>query len=336
MNMETLTKRDLIRQFIIDNDYYTIPSRQIAKMIITHYPKEFGEYNDKNIDNVRNHIRCLRDSSNHHTAKDKLFAERFHGFLEPDLNDFTPFKIPDNIGSIGILNDIHFPFQHQINLNATLDWLEEKGIEGILLNGDIIDCYKGSTFLKDRRKRSLIDEFNVLREFIDSLNARYNCQIFYKLGNHEERIENMVLKEVPELLEFIDFESCLRDGGKFDFNEYKLTVIKDKRIVKFTDNLNIFHGHEFRTGMFSPVGVARWLYNKTTANAMCGDRHTVDSYSDIGVDDRVYMTWAIGCLCDLHPKYMPFNKWKSGFAYIKRDGKNFKVTNLLMKEGEVY
>jgi predicted phosphodiesterase len=330
------TKTDLIRQFIIENNYYTQPTRFISKLILKQNPEIFGEYNDKNIDVVRTLVRRIRHSNgNFFNEKDDLFAQRFHGWMEPEVNDYAPFIIPENIKVLGILNDIHHPYADKNNLKAAIDWLKVDGVDAILLNGDIIDCYKGSYFVKDRRNRSLFEEFNILREFIDELNSTFKCPIYYKLGNHEERIENMVLKEVPELLEFLTFEGCLKDGGKFDFDEYQLTLIKDKRIVKFTDNLSILHGHEYGMGFTNPVGVARWLYMKAKTNALCGDKHKSDSFSAKTIDKKTIKTWAIGCLCDMSPKYRPLNDWQAGFARVKREGEFFRVQDLIIENGRV-
>lgn len=32
--------------------------------------------------------------------------------------------------------------------------------------------------------------------------------------------------------------------------------------------------------------------------------------------------WSTGCLCDLHPAYMPNNKWQLGFAYSEITGED--------------
>jgi len=331
-----MTKIDYIRQFIIENDLFVMPSRTLAKAVVSSNPEMFGEYSDKNVDSARTIIRDVRYShGNNMVSGDKLFAEKFRGYLEPDLNDYSPFIIPETVTKLGILNDIHIPFQNQDNLDAAIDFLKKKNIDGLLLNGDIIDCYKSSYFIKDPRMREPVEEFNALREFIDRLNAEFDCPIFYKLGNHEERIEARVFKQIPELVHFVNFENCLSDAGRFDFNDYKLTIIKDKRIIKFTPHLSIIHGHEYRTGIFNPVGVARWLYMKARDNAACGHAHKKDSFAARNIKGQTVETNSIGCLCDLMPKYMPLNDWQAGFAFIRRDGDFYKFANLLIENGKV-
>jgi hypothetical protein len=97
------------------------------------------DYNDKNIDSVRGLVRAIRHSMGSKTAADsKLFAEKFHDFLDPDIYEYEPFVIPETVTRLGILNDIHFPYQDKQNLSAAIDFLKKKEVNGILLNGDII------------------------------------------------------------------------------------------------------------------------------------------------------------------------------------------------------
>ena len=330
-------KIEFIRNYIIENDLWTLPSRTLAKSVVSANTKLFGDYNDINIDLTRGIIRRLRYSSGSEKAtNNKLFAERFHSYQDPDINDFSPFTIPKTITRLGVLNDIHIPYQDKKNLQAAIEYLKAKEIDGLLLNGDIIDCYSLSVFLKDPRQRNVFDELEMLREFIDGLNYTFNCPIYYKIGNHEERLELTVLRQIPELVHFVTFENCLADNGKFDFNEYKLTIIKDKRIIKFTDHLSILHGHEYRTGMFNPVGVARWLYTKARGNAVCGHAHKKDSFAARDIQGRTIETHSIGCLSEMTPKYMPLNDWQAGFAFVRRnDDDTYKFSNLLIENGRV-
>jgi len=330
-----MNKRAIIRNYISDRNIYTVPSKTVARMIVRDLPDVF-----KDIEAVRYDIRRIRHSAgkNFSSTKDKEFAEKFHSYFDADINDYTPFVIPDTITRLGVLNDIHIPYHNQVNLDVAIEYLVEKNINGLLLNGDIIDCYKSSYFLKDPRKRNTNEEFYMLREFLDQMNLLFNCPIYYKLGNHEERIEMSVFREVPELLDFINFESCLEgrdsEGNKiFDLKEYNITIIKDKRKIKYTDNLTILHGHEYRTGMFNPVGVARWLFMRTRANACCGHAHKSDSFAANSIEDKTIGTWAIGCLCDMHPQYMPLNDWQSGLAYIERHGDYFQFDNRKIQKG---
>jgi len=341
--MNNKGKTDYIRRFVIEKNIFHLPSRTIARMIVEENSALFGKYNQRNIEKARNIIRRLRYSNPNRNKNasgykedDLLFAQMFRGINESDEREFKPFFIPDEVTRLGIINDVHIPFHNKKNLKAAIDYLKQKEINGLLLNGDILDCYQVSRFLKDRRKKRLAEEMDILREFIDNLNSELNCPIFYKLGNHEERIELLVIAETPELVNFVTFENVLSMAGQFNFDDYKLTIIKDKRIIKFTEHLTILHGHEYRTGIFNPVGVSRWLYNKAGVNSCCGHAHKSDSFTKRTVDQKTIGTWSIGCLSEMNPEYMPLNDWQSGFAYVRKtDDGYFKFSNLMIDNGKI-
>jgi len=332
-----MNKTAIIRKYIAENDYYTYPTRRIAKMVIIHYPDVFGELNEKNVENVRTLVRDIRYSHGEarKSSPNSIFAQKFHGFLEPENFNYTPFVIPGSVKKLGIIADVHLPFFHEKNYRAAINWLVEHECDALLINGDFMDCYNISYFIKDRRMRRIVEEFKMAREMLDELSSLFG-RIYYKLGNHEERMESYVFSQIPELIEFLNFEDCLKDRGMFNLSEYRIELIQDKRPIKFTDNLTIIHGHEYGRSFANPVGAARWLYLKAGANSMCSHLHASTEYSDRMINDKMVTCWSVGCLCDLHPKYRPLNKWQGGFARVSRLDKHFKVTNLRVEDGEVY
>ncbi len=111
-------------------------------------------------------------------------------------------------------------------------------------------------------------------------------------------------------------------------------IIKDKRIMKAGD-LNILHGHEFGGSVFSPVNIARGLFLKGKVSAMQGHNHQSSSHSESNMNGEITTTWSLGCLCELHPAYLPINKWNHGFAIVEIDGQNFEVRNKNIHKGKV-
>jgi hypothetical protein len=113
-----------------------------------------------------------------------------------------------------------------------------------------------------------------------------------------------------------------------------IEIIKDKRIMKAGD-LNIIHGHEFGGSVFSPVNIARGLFLKGKVSAMQGHNHQSSSHSESNMNGEITTTWSLGCLCELHPAYLPINKWNHGFAIVDIDGRNFEVRNKNIHKGQV-
>jgi hypothetical protein len=53
------------------------------------------------------------------------------------------------------------------------------------------------------------------------------------------------------------------------------------------------------------------------------------------MNGNITTTWSVGCLSELHPMYMPLNKWNHGFAIVDIDKEDFQVTNKRIHNGKV-
>jgi len=54
------------------------------------------------------------------------------------------------------------------------------------------------------------------------------------------------------------------------------------------------------------------------------------------MNGEITTTWSLGCLCELHPAYLPINKWNHGFAIVDIDGQNFEVRNKNIYKGQIF
>jgi len=201
------------------------------------------------------------------------------------------------------------------------------------LNGDALDCHMISDFVKDPKKRKFKDELYAMRSFLSELRGQFpSAEIVYKEGNHEERYWRYMRVKAPELF----------DIDAFDFPT--LTHC-DKHNIKWLDGkskiniggLSIFHGHEFGKQFLPSVNVARGLFLKTKANAMCGHHHQTAEHTERDVNGKVITCWGVGCLSELSPDYNPYSKYNHGFAIITRGiNKAFHVKNYRIHEGAIY
>jgi hypothetical protein len=112
-----------------------------------------------------------------------------------------------------------------------------------------------------------------------------------------------------------------------------IEIIADKRIMK-AGELNIIHGHEY-PGAFSPVNIARGLFTRGKVSAMQGHNHQTSEHTEADMNGKITTTWSLGCLSELHPLYMPLNKWNHGFAFVEIDGDEFQVQNKRIYKGKV-
>lgn len=241
---------------------------------------------------------------------------------------WEPFKL--NYKRVGVLSDIHIPYHNISALTVAIDYLKACKIDCLLLNGDAIDCFILSRYSKDPKKRNFAFELDTWKAMFEVFEREFNVPIVYKLGNHEERYEAFLWQKAGELVGVDEFEieNLLKARAR------GITVIKDKQIIK-AGSLNIAHGHEFTGGGFQPVNVARGLFLRAKTSAMQGHNHQTSEHTESDMDGKITTTWSVGCLSELHPQYMPINKWNHGCAFVEIDGEDFQVHNKRIYKGKI-
>ena len=230
-----------------------------------------------------------------------------------------------------VLSDIHFPYHDKQALMVALRTGKQENVDSILLNGDILDFYQLSKFTKDYRKPSVKAELDIFRFFIDQLKQRFpDAAIYYKLGNHEVRLDRWIKHNAQMFDGMLDLEHLI------NFKEANITYLKDNIGVKL-GKLNIIHGHEVRANG-SLVNIARTYYMKTNSNIMLGHWHQVQEFTTKTLNGDLHGAWATGCLCKLDADYTyGINSWSHGFAIVElTDAKgNFRVRNYKIINGEL-
>jgi len=327
MNKAQLTST-LIKEFLDKNGISKYSKKKLSEIFYNRHPDIY-----KNPEDARRCIGELTGSvgkkTTARTSPENMI--KWNGFKlpEPEANDYS--KVIVNEKRIGILSDIHFPYYDKAALNAAISFLIDWEPDCIILDGDIIDCYQMSNFEKDKRQRSFKYELDLLKTFFVQLRELFHTQrIIYKIGNHEERYEKQILQNIPELieLEYFHFENVIQA------DRYNIEVVKNKRIIK-AGHLNIVHGHEFAKGFIAPVNVARGFYLKAKTNVIAGHHHRISENMEKDLNDKQIGAWSLGCLCELHPHYMPINSWQHGFAVVENYGTDFMVRNLKIIDGRV-
>lgn len=294
-------------------------------------------YNDnkllfKNVEDARLSLRRIEGKNGHCTIKKTHVAppRSYNPYKLPDSDEtsYEPFKL--NAKRILLLSDIHVPYHSIEALTAAFNFAKKEKPDCILLNGDTIDFHGLSKFVKDPKKRSFAQELETFKEFFQILDKTFKTRVVFKLGNHEERYNSFLRMKAHELegVEEFDLANIIKARAN------GVEVVQDKRIIK-AGELNIIHGHEFASGFFSPVNVARGLYLRGKRSAVQGHNHQSSEHTEPDMDGKITTTWSTGCLCELHPEYMPINKWNHGFALIEVSGKEFFVRNKRIYKGRV-
>jgi predicted phosphodiesterase len=292
----------------------------------------------KNAESVRSIIRrCTGNSGkkNRNVLTNKeLFCEpkpKFYELPQSHANDYTPYKI--NQSKILCLSDLHFPYQNNEAIELALDYGKKKGVDCILLNGDILDFANISRHEKDFRARSIKEEFDATRMFLNTLRKHFpKAKIVFKYGNHDERWEKFLYMKAPEIFDMNDFELDIL----LRFGEFKIDCVKDKKPITI-GKLMVLHGHELAGGA-GGVNPARATFLKTFSNVLVGHFHKTSSNTETSLHGDIIAVNSVGCLCDLNPYYMPINRHNLGFAYIDHDIKTgeYQLENLKIIKGKIY
>ena len=311
------------------------PILTLAKKIYSEHPLVF-----KNVESVRSTLKYytgLRGKKKSQASPDKTL----HREVSYQYNPFDdipesfeeirePYILPSSIKKILTLSDIHFPYHNVKALKAAIDYGIKEGVDCIILNGDILDFYALSDFSKDPSKPKLRQEIKLGKWFLNELRLAFpKAQIYYKIGNHEMRLERWLMVKAPEILDCEEFRLDIL----LEFAKHHVILIDKYTVIK-AGNLNIIHGHEYKGA--GGVYPAKYIYSKSKVNTLCGHYHRSSTYLDKNMDGQYHGGFSTGCLCELSPDYMPYNEWVHGFAIVtmKQNG-NFSVQNLTIDNGEI-
>ena len=232
-----------------------------------------------------------------------------------------------------VCGDIHAPFYNRPAIIAAIERAKKAGVDFILLNGDTLDCHAISRWETDPRKRNFAGEVESVRSVLTTFRAEFpDAKIVFKMGNHEERYQSYMQVKCAEFLDVDDFqfEKLLR------FEENNIEMVTDRRPIRL-GQLNVLHGHEYRFSMSNPVNPSRGMFLRGCAHALVSHFHQTSQHSQNTLEDDSISCWSTGALCDMHPNYMPLNKWNLGAAIvgINADG-GFEVDNFRIVKGKDY
>jgi predicted phosphodiesterase len=288
----------------------------------------------KDLDSARASLRYLEGKTGRHLIPrgiEKLPDRPKNPYNLPksDEADWSPYVIKD-AKKILVLSDIHVPYH---NIKAITTMIDREGKEKpdvILLNGDLLDCHSLSKYVKNPKMRSFAEELEIAGQLINVLKKELCERIILKLGNHEERYQHFLWTKSKELIGVEDFEMrnlMIKRAGDIE-------VVSDKRIIK-AGHLNIVHGHEFISSSGQVSSVAKSFYDKGKASVLGGHHHKTSEFTSVSMNGEMTTTFSSGCLCELHPQFMPINQWNLGYATVTLDGDYFEVDNYRIEKDKV-
>ena len=326
-----MTKSDLARKY---RDEYgmDMPTLKLARIMYNENTLSF-----KNIEDARSFLRAIEGKM----GSKKRGIKATH--VVPNRH-FNPYKLPDSDESsyepfvikghkrVAIFSDIHIPYHSISAISAAIKFCKKEKPDALLLNGDTLDCHKLSRFIKDPKKRDFKGELDIFKALIQVFQRELKAKIYFKVGNHEERYEHFLMEKAKEItgVEEFELENILKARAN------GIEFISEKRVMRLNELYGI-HGHEYIGGISAPVNPARGLFLRSKVSCFQGHNHQTSEHTEPTMSGKMITTWSIGCLSELHPQYMPLNKWNHGFGIVDLDsnGENYEFRNKRIYKGEV-
>ena len=294
----------------------------------------------KDVEDARCRLRYIEGKVG--TAQRKPVENSEH--FKTEARPYNPYKLPESDESnyepyiisghkrVAIFSDVHVPYHNIQCITAAIEFCKKEKPDALLLNGDTIDFHRLSRYTKDPGKRNFKQELDTFKALFEVFEKQLKCKIYFKLGNHEERYENFLKEKAGELIgvEEFEFENILKARAR------GIEVISDKRYM-LLNSLAGIHGHEFVGGISAPVNPARGLFLRGKVSCFQGHNHQTSEHTEPTMTGKIVTTWSLGCMSELHPAYMPLNKWNHGFAIVDLDSnkEDFEFRNKRINKGKI-
>lgn len=303
--------------------------RHIATVLYNENPDVF-----KDVEDARSIIRnCL----NAHGQKKKYkcaedLARQFALIPEAirEVETTEPFVVPTGIKKTLWIADIHGRFYNRSALEVAVNTGIKEKCDSVIILGDFLDFYGFSKFDKNPLVSSIFEEQEWGQDILEMLQNIFGTVVL-KEGNHDIRRQRYVERlsaSMPELVGLCKYSDYLF------FNGCHVNFVEDNRHIVY-GKLNGIHGHEYYGGGGVHVAYNRLL--KTFDNTISAHSHVGQSVIRKDINNNVFGSWSLSCMCDLAPRYSPKNNWTNGFAITSKDSTgDFEVDNKVIHGNKVF
>lgn len=243
------------------------------------------------------------------------------------------FKFPIGCNRIGFMADFQVPFHDNEAIKSFVEWLKTKNVNTIFINGDFVDFFGISDFIRDPKQRDFNEELNACRAMLAWLREQFPTQtIYYNLtANHELRWERWKYRH-PQVANMPEFELDVI----LKLNDYNIIPLKNHKYI-LIGKLPVLHGHTVFGKWGSGVSKARTVFLKTLKATIASHVHVTDEYTKKDLTGKMITCWTTGCFMNIDAvEYNEHNDYNHGGAYIETDNEgNYTVENKRIYHGKV-
>lgn len=216
-----------------------------------------------------------------------------------------------------VFNDLHIPWHCQRAIDLMLRIGKDLDPDLIVINGDLVDMWEVSKYVKNplyESKGNLFNEIEMARVFLWDLREKFpNAKIVYIFGNHEFRWAAYIAQNAKPLYKLKGMSLEEQLGCKeFDIE------------VKFTGNKEsswqygqLLIGHFNKVNKHSGYTAKNLLEEKSISLIQAHTHRLGSSFKRLW--DRDIVAYENGCLCDRNPQYVDRPNWQLGFSVIYKD-----------------
>ena len=215
-----------------------------------------------------------------------------------------------------VLSDIQIPFQDDSALEVAYKLIKDVKPDGVLLNGDIVDCYSISDFDKDPYSQAALEAEIAGACMLMQQLVKVPNKVWIG-GNHEDRWRRVIWKQgSPYRSMFRSFQEAFQmDDYGFRWRPYGDYVLLGKLMVTHGSMVSKHSGQ-----------TAKAHYDKYGRSVLVGHTHRLGAYYHRNMEGT-YAAFENGCLCSLTPEYTQHPNWQQGFSVVEvGDGGLFHVT----------
>ena len=216
-----------------------------------------------------------------------------------------------------VINDVHIPFENPRAVDLVFRVAKDLQPDLIFLNGDIMDCWEISKYVKKlelRDKAKLSYEIERTKSFLERVVMTFpKAHVRYIFGNHEYRWAVYIANAAPELfgLKGLSLEEQLNCPG------LGIEVINSGN--KESEYLwgKLLIGHFDKVNMHSGYTAKNLLEQKSISLIQAHTHRGGSSYKRFY--DRDLVAYENFCLCDRSPSYANRPNWQLGFSIVYKD-----------------